>query len=143
MYIVDALAAIGSDAEATLTALMERYASLESTSLPPTADGSYAEVDEKIAIAAALYALVSDDRRAEYLTFVTDWLRPPPPGLTDSLLEGYWERRWMAVVSLERMCGAVEAVPLLESLRSEPGRKAWVDVQVPRVLMALREDHPR
>ena len=49
----------------------------------------------------------------------------------------------MAVNSLERMLGAVHAIPMLESLRDEPGAKPWVEVHVPRVLTALREDRAR
>jgi len=143
MYIVDALNAIDFNSDATVSVLTERLDSLDSTNVAPNADHSYAEVDERITIAAALYALTDDDTKKQYLTFVTDWLKPPPHDLRDSLLEGYWERRWIAVNSLERMPGAVEAIPMLESLRDEPDAKAWVDVHVPRVLAALRENRAR
>lgn len=139
IYIVDALSAIGYNTEAVVTALTERYKALDGTNVPPNDDHSYAEVDEKISVASALYTFADDDSKPEYFEFVTKWLDPPDTDLNADLLDGYWERRWMAVNSLERMPDAIEAIPKLESLQAEPKAKPWVDVHVPRVLAVLRQ----
>jgi len=56
IYIIDALNAIGYDTEATVSVLTERYEALDGTNVPPIDDPSYAEVDEKIKVASALYS---------------------------------------------------------------------------------------
>jgi hypothetical protein len=138
MYLVEALSSIGYDSDEAVSYLAKRFESLDSTNDPLHADYSYSEADEKITVAAALYVLSKDDAKPQYLRFVTDWLKAPPNELTGPLLEGYWQRRWVAVTSLDNMPGAVEAIPLLEGLRNEPGAQPWVEVHVPRALEALR-----
>lgn len=140
IYIVDALNAIGYDDHATVAVLVERYKALDGTNVPPNGDPSYAEVDEKIKIASALYSLANDESKSEYYDFVTKWLDPPDDGLNGDLLDGYWERRWIAVNSLERMPAAKDAIPKLESLQTEPNAKPWVNTHVPRVLGVLRKN---
>lgn len=139
MYLVEALSTIQFDSEEAVSFLTERFDSLDSENDPPHADNSYSEADEKITIAAALYVLTEGEMKDRYLRFVTDWLKPPPSDLSGPLLEGYWQRRWVAVTSLVAMPGAVEAVPLLESLRTEPGAQPWVDIHVPRALESVRK----
>lgn len=133
MYLLAALATIQWDDDRVCDVLTERFEALSSANVPLRPDDSYAEVDEKIEIAATLYTVTAAETKEEYRTFVTDWLKPPPEGLSKVLLDGYWERRRIAVMSLERMPGAVEAVPLLKSLRKEPDAKLWVHTHVPRL----------
>lgn len=134
IYIVEALSAMRYGTDAAISVLADRYAALDGTNVPPRANHSYAEADEKIAVASALYVLVKADAPAkqDYFDFVTKWLNPPADELSRELLEGYWERRWMAVNALERMPDATEAIPKIEALRAEPNAKPWVEVQVPR-----------
>ena len=139
MYIVNALNAIGYKTESAIEVLTERYRSLDGSNRPPNADHSYAEVDEKITIASALYALSDDESISEYYNFVTKWLDPPDHNLGGDLLEGYWQRRLIAVNSLERMPDATDAIPKLESLQAERNAKLWVNTHVPRVLNVLRK----
>lgn len=142
IYIVQALSAIDYDTNAALSTLGDRYAALDGENVPLKLDHSYAEVDEKITVASALYVLMKTDTNArrEYLDFVTKWLAPPADDLSGNLLEGYWERRLVAVLALERMPDAVDAIPKLELLQAEPNRKPWVDAHVPRVLAVLRKN---
>ena len=86
----------------------------------------------------ALYNLTAGEEREEYLAFVTQWLRPASSDLNGARLEGYWERRLMAVRTLEDMPEASSAVPLLESMLLEDDAKSWVAVHVPRVLSVLK-----
>jgi len=140
IYIVDALNAVGYKTDETIAVLSERYMALDGSNVPPNDDHSYAEVDEKITIASALYSLAETESKSEYYDFVIQWLDPPDDGLDGELLDGYWERRWIAVNSLERMPTATGAIPKLESLQAEAGAKPWVNVHVPRVLGVLRQN---
>ena len=85
-------------------------------------------------------SFVDADTKSEYFNFVTKWLNPAADDLSGDLLEGYWERRWIAVNSLEQMPDATDAIPKLESLKAEPNAKSWVDVHVPRVLGVLQNN---
>ena len=138
MYIVDALNLIGYKSGTTVDALAKRYRALDGANVEPN-DQSYPEVDEKITIASALYVMVDGQSKSEYYEFVTKWL-DPPDGMHGPLLEGYWDRRWNAVNALERMPGATDAIPKLQSLQAEPNVESWVNVHVPRVLAALRRN---
>jgi HEAT repeats len=139
IYLVDALARINYQDEETVKALRSQFDSLKSDNTPGQLFAEYAEVDEKIKVAAALYDLSNADNRQQYLEFVTQWLKPPDTSLSALEKEGYWERRWMAVNSLENMKGATSVVPLLESMLQENDAKDWVSVHVPRVLAVLRQ----
>lgn len=139
IYIVDAIAAIEFQAKEAKDALRSQFGSLSSENVAPQSPGEYADVDEKIAVAASLFKLTDGEERQKYLDFVTQWLDPPEPDLAPAQLEGYWERRWMAVNSLERMPGASSAIPRLESMLQEKEAKTWVPVHVPRVLKALKK----
>ncbi|MEP0347530.1 hypothetical protein, partial [Rhodopirellula bahusiensis] len=75
-----------------------------------------------------------------YYDFVTQWLDPPADDLKGDLLDGYWERRWIAVNSIGQMPDATDAIPKLESLQAEPNARLWVNTHVPRVLGVLREN---
>lgn len=140
IYIIDAINSIGFDTDRAIAVLTERYHLLDGTNVPPNDDHSYAEVDEKIKVASALYSFVEDDSKLEYFDFVTKWLDPPADDLSNDLWEGYWERRWIAVNSLERMPDATDAIEKLELLLEEPRAKSWVEVQVPRVVGVLRKN---
>jgi hypothetical protein len=91
-----------------------------------------------------------------------------PGGLPVEELEGYWQRRWVAVMALESMANATDAIPsqakatppapgtkpasagaagratvadaipLLEAIFHEPNARPWVAAHVPRVLDVLR-----
>lgn len=140
IYIIDALIAIGYDTDTTITVLVERYEALDGSNVPPNEDHYYAEVDEKITVASALYSFVDIDSKTGYLDFVIKWLDPPDDDLSPELLDGYWIRRWIAVHALEQMSTATEAIPRLESLKAEPNAKPWVHVHVPRILGVLRKN---
>ena len=140
IYIIDALNAISYDSGAAVTVLAARYEALDGTNVPPNDNHSYAEVDEKIKVASALYSFVDADSRSQYFDFVSKWLDPPNADLNGDLLDGYWERRWIAVNSLEQMPYATDAIPKLEALKTEPNAKSWVHVHVPRVLGVLRKN---
>ncbi|SFI46235.1 HEAT repeat domain-containing protein [Planctomicrobium piriforme] len=139
MYLVNALGSIEFRDPAALAVLRQRFDSLSAANVPPRSDLSYAEVDEKINTAAALYRLDLSPQRLEYLNFVLQWLHPPSETLSPADRTGYWERRWVAVTSLERMRDAKDAIPLLEAMEHEPKAKMWVSVHVPRVLGVLRK----
>ena len=138
IYIINALAAVKFQSKDANDLLRSRFDSLSSANVAPQLFGGYADVDEKINVAAALYNLTSGDDRQEYLEFVTQWLKPPSSGSGPVENEGYWERRWMAVIALEGMQSASAAIPLLESMLHEDGAKEWVAVHVPRVLGVLK-----
>jgi hypothetical protein len=138
IYIIDALGAIRFTDDEVIAFLTKKYESLSDKNVPPNLfGGEYAEVDEKINVAGVLNVLTEPKSRDQYLDFVTQWL--PPPSGDMSLAGGYWERRWMAVNSLEGMEGATEAIPLLEAMLKEENAKSWVSVHVPRVLGVLKE----
>lgn len=138
IYIINALAAVKFQSKEVNDLLRSRFDSLSSANVAPQLFGGYADVDEKINVAAALYNLTSGNDRQEYLEFVTKWLKPPSSDFGPVENEAYWERRWMAVIALEGMQGASAAIPLLESMLHEDGAKEWVGVHVPRVLGVLK-----
>lgn len=138
LYITNALISIGYRGEDTVATLTQRFEALDGANVPPIGAGTYAEVDEKVVVASALYALGDESAKSKYFDFVTEWLKPIPDDVTGALLEGYWERRWIAVNSLEHMHGATEAIPLLEAMRAEADAESWVDTHVPRVVDSLQ-----
>ncbi len=138
IYMVNALASIQFCDEKTSALLREQYQSLSSENVPPQILGGYSEVDEKVNLAAALYVLSKKETRDLYLDFVIQWLQPLSKEMTPVENSGYWERRWMAVISLEAMPDATEAIPLLESMAKEMEAPGWVSIHVPRVLGVLR-----
>jgi hypothetical protein len=140
MYLYDALAAVHFVDPSVMDDLKGRFQSLDGKNEPPAEDYSYAAADEKINVAAALYILDKSPNRREYLEFVLRWLRRPGDDMAPEQLAGYWERRWCAVISLESMLGASEAIPLLEAMLDEPNAKSWVSVHVPRVLTVLDQN---
>ena len=141
IYLIDALAAIRFKNDEVLEFLEAKYESLNDENIPRTmfSGGKYSEVDQKINLAGALYVLADDDSREKYFDFVTRWLPPPNDDMSQADISGYWERRWMAVNSLESMAGATEAIPLLEAMIKEENAKSWVSVHVPRVLAVLKD----
>jgi hypothetical protein len=139
MYLYDALAAVHFVDPVLIDDLKDRFQSLDGKNIPPAQDHSYASADEKINVAAALYVLDKSPKRREYLEYVLRWLHQPGDDMAPEQLAGYWERRWCAVISLETMLGASEAIPLLEAMLNEPNAKSWVSVHVPRVLKALKK----
>jgi HEAT repeat protein len=141
IYLIDALGAVRYKEKEVVEFLETKYAALSDENTPPKlfgGDGTYAEVDEKVNLAGVLYVLSEPDSQEKYLGFVLEWLPPPSPDLGYREKSGYWERRWMAVNSLEKMQGANEAIPLLDAMLAEDDAKSWVRVHVPRVLKALR-----
>jgi len=140
MYLYGALAGVHFMDPIVIDDLKDRFQSLDGKNEPPAEDNSYAEADEKINVAAALYVLDKSPDRRECLEFVLRWLHRPGDDMAPEQLAGYWERRWCAVISLESMLGASEAIPLLEAMLDEAKAKPWVFVHVPRVLKALKQD---
>lgn len=140
IYLINALVGIGYDTEPTITSLTKIYDSLNDQNVPQRFGGSYSEVDQKINVASAIFALSKPAGQSEYYNFVTKWLDQPSADVTGPFLEGYWERRWMAVISLEQMPLATEAIAKLEQLQKETNAKRWVSVHVPRVISYLRKN---
>ncbi len=138
-YIADALAAVKYDGEEVIALLRLQFESLGSENAPPQLFGGYAEVDERINLASALFVLTKGNERKKYLDFVIQWLNPLNAELNPIETAGYWERRWIAVISLEGMHDAKEAIPLLESMLGEEDSKSWVSVHVPRVIGVLKQ----
>lgn len=140
IYLIDALGAIRYDNKAVVAFLKKKYDSLGEKNIPPNLfGGKYSEVDEKINLAGVLYVLAELESRDQYLNFVIQWLHLPDDDMSLIEISGYWERRWMAVISLEGMEDAYEAIPLLEAMHDEHNAKSWVSVHVPRVLSVLRD----
>ena len=140
IYLIDALGAIRCDSDEVLAFLEKKYSALSEENVPPNLfGGTYAEVDEKINLAGVLYVLTERESREQYLEFVVQWLHPPSDELNPISKAGYWERRWMAVSTLEHMDGATDAIPLLEEMLSEENAKSWVSIHVPRVLGELKK----
>lgn len=140
MYLVDALVAVKYRNDKVISLLKKQFDALDSENVPPAQDSGYAEVDEKITAASALFVLVEGTHREKYLNFVTQWLAPPKADMNPAAMAGYWERRWIAVNSIKLMRGATEAIPLLEAMLQEADTKPWVSVKVPRALAMLRRD---
>ncbi len=138
MYLYDALAATAFGSPEVIVELKRRYDSLSTENTPREPSYEYTEVDERIDLAATLYVLDTGPDQKNYLGFVQQWLHPPGTDLTRQQLTGYWERRWIAVASSERMMGAKSSIPLLEAMLKEPDAEPWVSTHVPRVLKALR-----
>lgn len=140
IYLIDALGAIRFANKEVQASLEAKYAALSDENVPPSLfdAGKYAEVDEKINLAGVLYVLADEDSQKQYFDFVTQWLAPPGDSMSQAEVYGYWERRWMAVNTLEGMEGATAAIPQLEAMQQENDAKPWVHVHVPRVLNALK-----
>jgi HEAT repeat protein len=137
IYLVDALTTVDFGDEETVGLLKSRFESLSSENVAQPI-GEYADVDEKINVAAALNNMTTGAEREKYLEFVTKWLRPPDDQLSVAEKENYWERRWVAVICLEHMDGTTTAIPLLEAMLEEGDVRSWVHHHVPRVLRALK-----
>jgi hypothetical protein len=143
IYLINAIGSVGYDDPEAVDELTRRYKALSPVNVPRSRFAvDYDEVDERIDVAAALYQLIAPKHREEYLEFVTQWLHPPSEELSSRELAGYSERRWHAVIALEAMNGAEEAIPLLESMLEERNAPSWVNVHVPRVLKSLRTSDP-
>jgi len=142
IYLVEALAAVMYRNDEIISLLRKQFDALDSANVPPQQDGGYAEVDEKINLAAAMFVLTEGEQRTKYMEFVTQWLQTPNAEMNPVEIAGYWQRRLIAVISLEGMPDATEAIPLLESMLQEENPKPWVLQKVPRVLAILRKSSP-
>lgn len=140
MYLYDALRGTAYSTDDVTGELRKRFDSLDGRNIPPAAGHGYAPADERISVAKALYVLDDSQRRSEYLSYIMSWLRPPEEGMEEDMLAGYRKRRWCAVIALEHMHGANEAIVPLEKMLDEPDAKMWVSSHVPRVLKALRQN---
>jgi hypothetical protein len=141
MYLYDALQAVRFDDPSTVAILKEKFESLDENNQKPEpgeSNSDYLDADEMIRIAGALYVLDQAPERQSYLEFILKWLRPPKEQLTPKQIDALWERRWGAVLTLEGMTDAGEAIPLLEALQVEESAPAWVSIHVPRVLESIR-----
>jgi hypothetical protein len=138
LYLYGAIRATGAKDPATVEGLKKRYNGM--INAEETKEGIYSTTDERISLASALYVIDDQpEERGKLLQEVTQWLQPPAATLSGRELDTYWEHRWMAVISVEHMRGAKEAIPLLESMLAEKPTKSWVDVHVPRALQTLRK----
>ena len=138
IYLVNAIGRINFQDQTAAKLLRAHFDTLSFENSAPQLFGGYADVDEKINVAAALFNQTSNKDRDKYFDFVTKWLQPPDPKFSQTELAGYWERRWMAVIALEDMSQASAAIPLLEAMLKEPNPKEWVSIHVPRVIAALK-----
>jgi hypothetical protein len=139
MYLYAAARSIGATSEKMLALLKARYAALDKEPDVRIHDSDYTVVDERIELAAALWAL--DDapkRQADYRDFILQWLKPVPTNLSGPMRDAYWDHRWMAVTVIENTGSPREAILPLQAMLKERDRKAWVDVKVCRALEALR-----
>jgi len=139
-FMIYAMGTVRSADAEMIRVLTERFGALSSENVPPPADySSTSEVDEKIQIAATLYVLSEDSAdRQRYFDFVTQWLREPPAGLSEELVEGWWDRRFDAVGALARMPGATDAVPLLEALLKDAEERPWLQEHLPRAIEGVK-----
>jgi len=144
LYIYGALRGIGAQDQETIVALRDRFRSLGAEAETAPAENTYyTRVDERMKVAAVLYVLdKGSEQSPDYLRTVLRWLHPPEAGASGEELEAYWNHRWCAVIDVEHMYGATEAIPLLEAMLDEKPSKSWVSVHVPRALEALRSSRP-
>jgi hypothetical protein len=143
LYFYRALASAGATNEAVLTLLKKRYDLLPRESVKDTPSG-YTTADERIVLASALYVLDANPQaKGAYYSEVVQWLKPPEPSLRNFALDLYWDHRWSAVIHLEDMHEAHDAIPLLEAMLTEKAQKSWVTVHVPRVLSTLKKYEPQ
>lgn len=139
MYLYRALRGIKAESPQALSVLRSRFHSLVEETVSPLGDAYYTFVDERISVAAALYVLAQESpQRDVFREFVLQWLLPPSPDLSTKDFADYLRHRWCAVISVEFMHGADEAIPLLESMLNEEDAKPWVTVHVPRALRSLQ-----
>jgi hypothetical protein len=140
LYLYDALRGVGACEKVTIDALKQRFDFL------PTdvndlggEEERYTNKHEHIHVAVALYVLDDlSNARPRYLHAVLKWLEPPAANLGKEDIEAYWDYRRSAVLAVEYMNGATEAIPLLKAMLLEQPQKPWVSVHVPRVLDALQ-----
>lgn len=129
IYLCNAMREVGEASDDVLAELRKLYAT--------EGDGKE-RLEQRIYVGAALSMLSQDeDEIQQCTTFVTKWLKPPAAELAAPELEQYWDLRWCAVNVVEHMSHATKAIPMLRAMQREPGKRAWVDVHVPRVLAAL------
>jgi len=141
LYFYQALREIRFAEPRLIADLKERFASLDEVNevpQPGQSNSKYTDADEKIRLAAALYFLDQGADRKQHLDFILKWLRPPEEQQTAKQRTALWERRWGAVLALENMPNAADAVPLLDALQNEKDAPPWVSVHVPRVLESLQ-----
>ena len=130
IYLCNALRAVGGDSDDSLTQLRTLYRA--------SGDDKDA-LEQRIYSAAALSTLSKNAKEiSECTEYVSRWLKPPAKDLIPSELEKYWDLRWSAVNAVEHMTHAQDAVPLLEKMLTEPNKRDWVDVHVPRALAAIK-----
>jgi hypothetical protein len=144
LYLYAAARSMKAKSPNLLALLKGRFTALEKQPDVRAQDYEYTPVDERLELASALFELdQSPSRQATYRDFILSWLKPPPNGLAGTQREAYWDHRWIAVTVIENAGHPREAFPLLQSMRTEPDRKAWVDIKVPRALSALGPGPPQ
>ena len=86
MYLYRALGAVGATNETSKAALKERFDRLPRDDSRGSED-DYTAADERIDLASALYVLSSNEQaKQQYLTEVTQWLKPPSMSLDAAAL---------------------------------------------------------
>jgi hypothetical protein len=134
IYLCNALSATGDANDDALTQLRVLFHA-------PADDKD--TLDQRIYSAAALSTLSQNPKEVlECTAFVCQWLKPPSKDLVPSELEKYWDLRWSAVNAVEHMTQAKQAIPLLDKMLTEPDKRDWVDMHVPRALAALGTSTP-
>ncbi|HEV8003083.1 MAG TPA: hypothetical protein VGP63_24570 [Planctomycetaceae bacterium] len=138
MYLYQAARSAGGRSDKMLACLRRRFGALEKERDLRQLNDDYTATAERIEVASALLKLDTEPaRKTQYRDFVLRWLKPPPAGLEYSELKQYWEHCWIAVNVVENTGGPREAASLLEAMRKDPRRKAWVYVKVSRALEAI------
>ncbi len=130
VYLCNALRAVGSSDKEALAELRK---------LLRASGNDKDTLEQRIYAAAALSTLSNDPKESsECIDYVCQWLKAPDDKLSPAELEKYWDLRWSAVNAVADMKQAQQAIPLLEKMLNEPGKRAWVDVHVPTALAALK-----
>ena len=130
IYLCNALRAIGEADEEALAKLRELF---------HTSGDDKDTLEQRIYSGAGSSTLSKNPKEvSECTNFVCRWLKSPSKDLDPIELEKYWDLRWSTVNAVEHMTHAQQAIPLLESMLSEPEKRSWVNEHVPRALVALK-----
>jgi hypothetical protein len=139
MYLYDAARSIGAKSDKMAECLRRRFAALEKEPNVREHNYDYTPTSERIELASALLKVDGDPgRKNQYRDLVLRWLKSPPANLRGLDLGEYWDQCWVAVNVVENTGEPREAAPLLEALRKDPHRKAWVYIKASRALEVIQ-----
>ena len=144
LYLYAAARSMGAKSPSLLALMKGRFAALEKQPDVRVHDYEYTPVDERIELASASVELDPISRTTGDLSRLHLVLaQATAERLAGTQREAHWDHRWIAVTVIENAGHPREAIPLLQAMRTEPNRAAWVDIKVPRVLSALGAGPPR